>query len=219
MRQKVISREYKVMLKKEPFVGPEDVLLRRAKEFWELFEKAIEDRVLDTDKSLSKIEKRRTIRFYDTEDRRLRANSYAFRERVDSSTGAREVTLKFRHRDRYVAQDRNMDAAHADRGEAKFEEDIKPPFDRLYSFSTKQGIKGAKRLKRLDDPGRLRPDLKRRLPDYPDDEPMAPVGNITVRELVVAGADFQIRQDPNPCPDRLQSRADLAGRPGLGGRG
>jgi hypothetical protein len=34
MRQKVTSREYKIMLNKERFIGSEDVLLERAKKFW-----------------------------------------------------------------------------------------------------------------------------------------------------------------------------------------
>jgi hypothetical protein len=134
MRRKVTSREYKIMLNKERFIGSEDVLLERAKKFWGLFKDAIDDRVLDTDKSLNKIKKRRTIRFYDSEDRRLRANNYAFRERIDLSSGHREVTLKFRHPDRYVAQDRNMHATDRDEGETKFEEDIKPPFENSTAF-------------------------------------------------------------------------------------
>ena len=194
MRRKVTSREYKIMLNKERFIGSEDVLLDRAKQFWGLFKDAIEDRVRDTDKSLNKIKKRRTIRFYDTEDRRLRANSYAFRERIDLSSGQREVTLKFRHPDRYVAQDRNMDATDRDEGETKFEEDIKPPFEKLYSFSTKQEIEDGKELNKLNDPGRLFPDFKKRLPGYRGGERIVPVGGFTVTELVVTGADFEIRK-------------------------
>jgi hypothetical protein len=196
MRQRVSSREYKIMLNKERFIGSEAVLLERAKEFWVLFKDAIDDRVLDTDKSLNKIEKRRTIRFYDTEDRCLRANNYAFRERIDLSSGDREVTLKFRHPDRYVAQDRNMHATDRDAGETKFEEDIKPSFEKLYSFSTKQEIEVGKELNKLNDPGRLFPDFKKRLPGYRDDERIVPVGGFTVSELVVTGADFEIRKEP-----------------------
>jgi hypothetical protein len=118
-----------------------------------VFKDAIDDRVLDTDKGLNKIKKRRTIRFYDTEDRRLRANDYAFRERIDLRSGHRKVTLKFRHLDRYVAQDRNMHATNRAEGETKFEEDIKPPFEKLYSFSTKQEIDDGKELNKLNDPG------------------------------------------------------------------
>jgi len=41
--QNVVSREYKVMLKKERFVGSQNDLLERAKGFWRVFEDAIQD--------------------------------------------------------------------------------------------------------------------------------------------------------------------------------
>ena len=72
MKQDVVSREYKVMLKKERFVGSQDDLVERAKDFWNAFKDSIQDIVFDTDGSLKKIEKQRTIRFYDSVDSRLR---------------------------------------------------------------------------------------------------------------------------------------------------
>ena len=196
MSQKVISREYKIMLNKERFIGSEADLLKRAKEFWDSFKDATEGVVLDTSKSLKEIEKRRTVRFYDTPDRRLRASDYVFRERVDDANGKREVVLKFRHPDRYVAEDRNMDAADVRKGKSKFEEDIKPPFIKLYSFSTKQKIDDDKRLNKLNDPGCLFPDLKKRMLSYRGDDPLMLVGDFTARELVITGAGLQIGKNP-----------------------
>ena len=195
MKQDVVSREYKVMLKKERFVGSQDDLVERAKDFWNAFKDSIQDIVCDTDGNLKKIEKQRTLRFYDSTDRRLRENDYVFRERVDLNTGQREVTLKFRHPDRYISQARDM-AAGVENGRTKFEEDIKLPFMKLYSFSTKQSISDGKSLNKLNDPGKLYPDLKKRLKSYEENESIDIVGKFTAKEIVVSGAYFQIKKNP-----------------------
>ena len=196
MKQNVISREYKVMLHKERFIGSEVDLLKQAGEFWKDFKGSIQDIVLDTDGTLNRVEKQRTVRFYDSVDHRLRKSNYVFRERVDLNTEKREVTLKYRHPDRYISQDRDMAAADIKNGKTKFEEDIKLPFIKLYSFSTKQPISDGKKLNKLNDPGELYPDLKKRLKSYQGGEPIKLVGNFTAREMVIVGADFQIRKSP-----------------------
>ncbi|GJL83504.1 MAG: hypothetical protein DHS20C01_31380 [marine bacterium B5-7] len=195
MKQKVVSREYKMMLKKEHFVGSPDDLVKRAKDFWSAFKDSIQGFVFDTDSNLEKIEKQRILRFYDCVDHRLHKNDYVFRERVDLNTEDREVTLKFRHPDRYISQARDMAAGVKD-GKTKFEEDIKVPFIKLYSFSTKQQISEGKSLNKLNDPGELYPDLQKRLKSYEADEPINIVGNFTAREVIVSGAEFQIKKNP-----------------------
>lgn len=196
MKQKVTSREYKVMLQKEHFFGSQVNLLEQAAEFWRDFQASIQDIVIDTNGSLNKVEKERTIKFYDCEDRRIRQSNYVFRERVDLKTKQREVTLKYRHPDRYISQNRDMAAAKIKQGKTKFEEDIKLPFIKLYSFSTKQPISDSKNLNKLNDPGELYPDFKQRLKSYQGDEPIKVVNNFTAREVVITGADFQIRKSP-----------------------
>ncbi|MGD1699019.1 hypothetical protein [Dapis sp. BLCC M229] len=196
MKQNVISREYKIMLQKERFIGEQNDLLQKAGEFWKDFKGLIQDIVIDTDGSLNEVKKERKIRFYDTVDRCIRKSNYVFRERVDINTGKREVTLKYRHPDRYISQDRDMTAADVENGKTKFEEDIKLPFIRLYSFSTKQPISDSKNLNKLNDPGELYPDFKKRLKSYQENVPIEVVGDFTAREIVIAGADFQIRNSP-----------------------
>lgn len=163
MKQNVTSREYKVMLKKERFVGMHVDLLKSAGDFQKDYKAVIRNIVFDTDGSLDKIKKQRTIRYYDSTDQRLRKNNYVFRERIDLSTEKREVTLKFRHPDRYISQNRNMAATDVENGKTKFEEDIKLPFLKLYSFSTKQPIADCKSQNMMKDPGELFPDLKKRI--------------------------------------------------------
>jgi hypothetical protein len=191
----VVSREYKLMLHAHLFTGAEDQLLRKAGAFWGALTQAIRAVVLDTDGDLDTITKRRFIRFYDTPGQRLRQHAYIFRERVDIVSGDREVTLKCRHPDRYVAQDRNM-AAEGQRSKAKFEEDIKPPYQALYSYSTTQQIAADKQLNRMNDPGRLYPGLPEQLDRYDEEEALTVVGTLTARELVLTGADFQMGKAP-----------------------
>jgi hypothetical protein len=194
MSEKVISREYKVMLCKDLFAGDEQQLLKTANKFWDVFSQAINNIVSNVDGDLEEIADNRIIRFYDTEEHMLYKNDYIFRERQDTNTGEREVTLKFRHLDRYVAQDRNMESGNTE-GETKFEEDIKIPFSVLYSFSTTQKIFRNNNFNKLQDIAKLYPDLSYKLIHYREEEKIKTVG-LTIRELVIKGARFQIRNNP-----------------------
>lgn len=194
--ERVMSREYKIMLRADLFAGDGQQLLKAASEFWHNFKTVVDDIVIDADGDLDKITRKRTIKFYDTDKHRLRSNDYVFRERCDIDTGKREVTLKFRHPDRYISQGRNMDARDADRGKTKFEEDIKRPFLKLYSFSTKQKIPNTKNVNTMSDPVRLYPDLAEKLDHYEEDEEIKVVGDFTARELVITGGEFQISNHP-----------------------
>lgn len=196
MRQKVVSREYKAMLKRERFFGSRDGLIERAGDFWEFFKESIQGVAFDTDGSLHELEKQKTIRFYDTSGRHLQKNDYVFRERIESGTGKREVTLKFRHADRYISQDRDMTAAAAKKSKTKFEEDIKLPFKEFYAFSAQQMIPSGKSLTTLDDLAKLYPGLKKRLQPFQKDEAIEVVGDFVAQEIVVTGADFQIGKNP-----------------------
>ncbi|BAY22206.1 hypothetical protein NIES2100_19690 [Calothrix sp. NIES-2100] len=198
-REKVISREYKILLKKDSFAGDEQQLLKAASDFWQAFTQVINNNnlVIKTDGSLSKIADTRIIKFYDTDQRLLHENDYILRERykVDNDNDNKEVTLKFRHQDRYISQARNMRTGSPDKGKTKFEEDIKSPFTVLYSFSTTQEISPNENLSRMQDAARLYPGLPSKLIHYLEKEKIKVVG-VPVRELLVKGARFQIRKDP-----------------------
>ena len=200
----VESREYKVMLRPAFFVGGEGALLRKAGEFWQAFTAAIEDIVLDTDGDLDSIKKKRAISFFDTADRCLRKSDYVFRRRHDTVGPAAEreteVTLKFRHPDRYLAQGRNMDASVEENGETKLEEDIKSPFRSLFSHSTTQPVGPDDSFESMNDIVALYPGIKESVECCKPDETISKVGDFTARELVIAGgdkdADFEIQSDP-----------------------
>src|SRR5688500_1145403 len=136
MGQKVISREYKVMLRPQRFAGGEKALRRAAGAFWRDFGRALDDDAVRAEGDLGERKEQRLIRFLDTPAQALNAGSYIFRERRALAGGDREMTLKFRHPDRHVAAARDMAPDSGGKARTKFEEDIKAPFISLYSFST-----------------------------------------------------------------------------------
>jgi hypothetical protein len=195
-KEKVISREYKIMLKAEQFQGETSKLLATAQLFWQDLQSRISQIVPDIEGSLEQIEKNRIIKFYDTTDKLLRSNNYVFRERIDLDEKTREVTLKFRHPDRYISQDRNMDARKKNKGKTKFEEDIKPDFLKLYSFSTKQEISDNKTLDTLGSISDLYPDIASKIDEFSHNTEIILVGDFIARETVITGAQFTVRKSP-----------------------
>jgi hypothetical protein len=106
------------------------------------------------------------------------------------ATGEREVTLKFRHPDRYIAADRSMAAAKASEVKTKFEEDVKPPFTSVFSFSTTQPLESGQVLKQMSDVADLFPGLADALEDLPHDAPLVLVKDFVGREVVLEGAQL-----------------------------
>ena len=81
------------------------------------------------------VEKRRTW-FLDTPENGFRAHGWILRVREEKA-GDFTLTLKFRGPDRYVASAQDVaPAAEGPDQESKFEEDVVPPYDALYSRST-----------------------------------------------------------------------------------
>src|SRR5262245_5078983 len=138
-RQVVSSREYKVMLQAPKFAGTQKQLLATARQLWSDFARAVDPHVFKADGALDTIDKQRLIVFLDSQAQHLRAGGYIFRVRCALDGSQPEVTLKFRHPDRYVAESRQMKCRRL-RAETKFEEDIKAPFVSLYSSSTRGRI-------------------------------------------------------------------------------
>jgi hypothetical protein len=193
-RRRVTSREYKVMMRPERFMGQEAQLLQAAADFWRDFSGAIADLVIETRGALGGVEKRRLIIFLDTGLRHLKDSGYIFRVRRDLKERRPEVTLKFRHGDRYLAEGRRMKSRRVD-VDVKFEEDIKAPFVSLYSFSASGEVGKDQVPMDLDGLARLFPDIARRVDHFEPGQTLAPVG-ITARELVITGASLRIARGP-----------------------
>ena len=194
-KQKIKSREYKIMLLPGRFTGNEVELINKAGAFWQDFSERIMPVSMRSEGSFHRI-KNRTIQFYDTQALLLRKSHFVCRARKELSTGDREVTLKFRHPDRYIAQDRDLSATKKKAGKQKFEEDIKPPYVKLYSHSTKQQIKSNVNLHTLGDISRLYPHFKEQVKPFNKQERVILVGNFTAREKLITGAEFLIRNHP-----------------------
>ena len=194
----VTSREYKLMLRPAPFRGDEQSLIDTAHTFWNEYVGMLGDLVLSEKGILENVKRRRDIRFFDTVDHQLNGSDYAFRERIDRGgerDGRREATLKFRHQDRYIARGRDLDPADDEHAETKFEEDIKPPFLKLFSYSTKQRIDDGVPLATLGDVARLFPGLEKDLDGYDGGEPLTVVGGFTAHEIVIDGGELQLGRD------------------------
>src|SRR5262245_13952261 len=194
---KVGSREYKIMLKASRFAGSDEAALKASMEFWRDASRSLAPAVLFTGGSLDQLKNERLIRFFDTSTQQLNNHDYIFRERANLNGQSREVTLKFRHPDRYIARARDMSGNGKGLWKTKFEEDIKPPFQQLYSYSTTQEIAPEREIARLKHVMKLFPGLKASLSGLAVDEPLALVENFTARELVVGGAKVQLGKKYN----------------------
>ena len=108
------------------------------------------------------------------------------------------MTLKFRHADRYAAGDRDMDAAGRD-ADSKFEEDVKPPFTSVFSYSTTAplGYRRALRDARRRPPSSIRGWRDRS--SWQWDEPLHLVARFSAHETVFVGADVLLGADQLPA--------------------
>ena len=123
------SREYKMLVKHEPFVAPAEA----TKAVWDEVEEAV--RTLATVRTKGKFDEQETPRivFLDTPDYTLRRDGLVLRQRVVNK--AVEYTLKCRSEDRYLAAGTDVRAADGQESERKLEEDIVPPFRCRFSHS------------------------------------------------------------------------------------
>jgi hypothetical protein len=190
-RRLIASREYKVMLLPERFAGSEQEMRRAVDAFWEDVQRVLEDLDVPTEGSFDDVKAHRRIRFFDTAARALDSNRYIVRERIDVESDERELTLKYRHADRYVSQDRDMDAnVQPDHAATKFEEDVKPPFVSVFSYSTTVRIDAEQRIGRVDDVVDIFPGLVDGLRDADTGGSLAVVRDFCARELVLVGASL-----------------------------
>jgi hypothetical protein len=183
------------MLQPKRFGEGEQAVLESASAFWRDFCASADNIGIESTGDLDKIKTRRLITFFDTAKQHFNRSNYIFRERQYIDSGEREVTLKFRHADRFVAEDRNMDAAKPKDAQTKFEEDIKASFRSLYSFSTTLATTG-KLPRTLGEMARLIPDVAGRLEGFRRSEPLTPVNDFTARELVIEGASIRLSKQP-----------------------
>lgn len=200
-KQKVVSREYKLMLKAKKFAGKESALLKKAGIFWQAMSKAVSKLEVTAEGNFDTIKTKRRIRFYDSKEETLINKKYIFRVRKEIEGDKHEATLKFRHPDRYVSQDRDMTAAHEGKPDIKFEEDIKAPFVVLYSFSSGCPVSDTNEFKKLQDIFTLYPGLEKELNGSTVDEKIAQVNKEDILEIVLTGASIPLTNDPSDAAE------------------
>lgn len=191
--QKIISREYKLVLQKLHFAGNGSEPVKKANEFLEALRKNCN--LVIKGKNFSATKKRQ-IRFYDTSDFALNARGYIVRLREYSSSNERELTLKFRHPDRFVSEQRDMSCDKKRNAETKFEEDIKAPFISLYSFSTTQTIGQNKKSKSVQHLIRLYPGLSGEIGKEDREKDLTLVNGQFIDETVITGPAIRLSSDP-----------------------
>ncbi len=190
------SREYKMMLKASNFNGGAAELNEAATAFWQGVASVIVSNAIAVSGTDDVSRRRRQVRFFDTSDHWLRQNDYVVRERTDVDSQERQLTLKFRHPDRFYSQDRVMEPEDKFAKDLKFEEDIKPSFQSLYSYSSNIVLKEKITIESLEQVGDYYPGLEKAVEAFPREAKLTSVGNFTAFETVIKGTSFQIRKDP-----------------------
>ncbi len=177
------SREYKLMLDPSLFMGATPHI--PVNNYWNALSPLIEGGEINRNTTGTfTLDKQRLIKFYDTPlTCKLNAKGYIFREREEN--GLREVTLKYRHYDRFIAGHKNMQGEAHRNPITKFEEDISTPFTAKYSHSTTQEIGATKNLNKMNDPVGLYSGLTAY--NFNLNDPIELVSNLTITELVYKG--------------------------------
>lgn len=182
------SREYKLMLNPALFEGADPSAAVTA--YWNELKPLIENAPINRDtRGAFSLDKLRTVKFYDSPNTcTLKSHGYIFRERIEN--GEREVTLKYRAYDRFIAGHKDLQGETSRDPETKFEEDISAPFTSKYSYSTTQSIGDGKNLNKMDDPIGLYSGLEAY--GFDPDEPISLVSDLVVTEKVYKGTSVDL---------------------------
>ncbi len=157
--------------------------------FWADLGRLLDEMDIPTEGTFNEVKAHRRIRFFDTAERELNGNRYIFRERIDMESDERQMTLKYRHPDRYTAQDRDMDTKwRSGDVKTKFEEDVKPPFVSVFSYSTTVQVDPEEEFARVDQIAEVFPGLADKLSEVDTGGDLSVVRDFTARELVLVGA-------------------------------
>lgn len=146
----ITSREYKMMLVAQRFSGNDSDVKEALKQLRSAIRKTTYLEV----KGKWKLDKTQEVRYWDLPEQLLYdQNNYVLRTRCLKETTS--LTLKCRHGDRYFVQSQIGTAE-----DSKFEEDLKPRFTHLFSYSRKFDGDSPKRFTDLTD---RFPDLESRI--------------------------------------------------------
>ena len=171
----VTSREYKLILSVDRFEDRQ----KGARVFGGLVEFLANRQKVEIENQDR--EKQRLTWYLDTPGLALRRHGYVLRVRKKKEKDEYNVTLKYRHSDRYLSACRDLSSSI--KGDPKFEEDILPPFRSKFSHSTKVKMDTAPALKTMGDVRQLYPGLDLDEIEARADSPVRPVKGFTANEV------------------------------------
>jgi hypothetical protein len=170
-----------MMLKAEGFAGDGHAVETAL----EKFRDAVRDTTELEVRGNFELDKKQKVRFWDLPDHWLyKKQNYVLRTRNRNDKAS--LTLKCRHGDRYFVQSQIVIA-----GDAKFEEDLKPRFTHLFSYSRKSEKERPKDVDALID---LFPDLKNRMSEPPADSRFELVRDFVASERVYSGLKVELSE-------------------------
>jgi hypothetical protein len=178
----ITSREYKLMLNVDRFSNRAS----GTETFWRLVKSLAQEqggKIHDEQPDIC----HRQTRYMDTADRGLRQHGFVLRVRQSSNEPKTKITLKFRDEDRYLAAIQQVSSP--DQDEAKFEEDILPPFRSKFARSSVVWVDGVPQW----------PDLGHLLAHFPGlhklqipkGTPLETVNGLTAHEVAVQRGKLQ----------------------------
>lgn len=178
------------MFRPEPFNGTEDQVIGTAHQFWSEYALLLEKTSVSNEISAfaGKVAKLRKVKFFDTPDCLFHQHYFNVRERFNLLKKKNKLSLKFRHPDHYLAWD------HPIKAPFKFEEDIKPTFQVLYSTSKKETIPASASYEQVTDLKAVFPEIA-----FSGDLPVTAVGGFTALEKVIDDGTFVIDPDIPPA--------------------
>jgi hypothetical protein len=195
-RHYVESREYKLLLRCPLFGGNQPSVMETAARFWSDVARVTAPLILDSSDDECQIDSQRVVRFFDTRQQRLNAANFILRIRNKVADDDEELTLKFRHPDRYVAEAQHVEPKTPYDVHAKFEEDVKAPFLSLFSASATATVPVDTRFRRVADILAVFPYLERLRSNSDPDDTLDVVNDFTAREIVLALGKIQLRRTP-----------------------
>ena len=170
----ITSREFKLMLKVDPFRDRAS----GAAAFWKLVEFVVEKKEGGRIVKRQQDEERRVTSYLDTPGARLRHHGLILRLREETPTKF-NINLKYRSPDRYLAATQEVSSPQA--GENKFEEDILPPHSSKFSKSTRVKFQSSPEIRSMADVAALFPGVSAL--GIPEETPVETLNGFKAQEV------------------------------------
>jgi len=189
---KYIQREYKLPLKVDRFNGDSVYLFQKINKFLRRIEEvSTAFEIIEFDKNLS-LKKKRIPEFFDTRNRDLYKNGFILRQRECILNPHFDLILKYRHKDKYLSEMIDNEFMQFLDGKYKFEEDIKPRYQVMYSTSVKLKIANKPKIDKLKNVSKYFEGVENFTKKNTRELSLEKVGKYNIEEQVYSGAYIDI---------------------------